>query len=198
MDRSGMDSGRMRSTTIHGLWAGGFRPGFLDKPPVVVGGKSSIDASPTNSRQELFPKFGGLKGTMKSAISAVSAALVAVLLGAPCAAGAAAAERSYQLQTRIVEKTPGVGEFDGSLQLRVSPAGIVSGYYRPDDNPRFVPVTGGISGDRFWIEIGTFAAHPLQFSGTFSGGKIDAASNQPIVDNGRYTALELIGTPKPA
>ena len=122
--------------------------------------------------------------------------MLAALLTTAFAARADTAERSYQLQTRIVEQAPGVGEFDGALQLRVSTDGIVSGFYRPADAPRFIPVSGGVTGDRLWLEIGTFAAHPMHFNGTFRNGKIDAQSNQLARDNGRNTALELIGIPK--
>jgi hypothetical protein len=48
----------------------------------------------------------------------------------------------YTGKTRMVEQAPSVGEFDGSLQIRIDRDGIISGYYRPDDNPRFVSVTG--------------------------------------------------------
>jgi len=128
--------------------------------------------------------------------AACATTALAALLATPFIADAAAAERSYELQTRMVEQAPGVGEYDGALQLRVSPDGIVSGYYRPDANPRFIPVSGGIAGDRFWIELGNFGGHSLRFSGTFKNGTIDAQGNHPILDNGRSTALELIATPK--
>jgi hypothetical protein len=82
--------------------------------------------------------------------AAFAATAVGAALATPLAAGAAAAEQSYVLQTRIIEQSPSVGEFDGSLQLRITPDGIVSGYYRPDENMRFIPVTGGVTGDRFW------------------------------------------------
>jgi len=133
---------------------------------------------------------------MKSPIAGI-AAFLAVASVAPVAANATAANRTYDIRTRIVEQAPSVGEYDGLLQLRVSADGIVSGYYRPDDNPRFVPVTGGVSGGRFWIDIGTFATRPLHFSGTFSAGQIDAQANGFIVDDGRLTGLNLIGKPEP-
>ena len=53
-----------------------------------------------------------------------------------------------------------------------------------------------MSGDRFWIDLGSFAAQPLRFSGTFCDGKIDAQSSSPVLDNGIFTALELIAQPK--
>jgi hypothetical protein len=35
------------------------------------------------------------------------------------------------------------------------------------------------------MDIGSFAARPLRFSGTFGAGTIDAASSRPILDGGR-------------
>ncbi len=131
------------------------------------------------------------------ALAALATTMLLTPLAAPVGAKAAEAERAYQLQTRIVEQAPSVGEFDGSLQLRVSVEGVVSGYYRPDDNPRFVPVTGGVKGDRFWLEIGSRRTSLERFNGVFKDGRIDAQSNGPFLDDGRYTGLELIATPRP-
>jgi hypothetical protein len=133
---------------------------------------------------------------MKSAILGLAASAV-VLATAPNAA-LGARDRSYNLSTRIVEQAPSVGEYDGSLQLHVSAGGLVSGYYRPDADARFVPVTGGLSGTRLWLEIGIFSRRPLRFSGTFAGGRIDAQASGFVIDNGEYTGLDLIGTPKPS
>jgi hypothetical protein len=124
----------------------------------------------------------------------VATALLAAL-AAPLGAGAASVGRSYQIQTRIVEQSPGVGEFDGSLQLKISPAGIVTGYYRPADNPRFIPVSGGLTGDRFWLDIGSLSRNSRRFTGTFKNGTIDAAGTEPLFEDGRVTGLELFGTP---
>ena len=134
---------------------------------------------------------------MKSRILSLAAGAV-VLATAPNAALAAGGDRSYNLNTRIVEQAPSVGEYDGSLRLHVSADGIVSGFYRPDADARFIPVTGGLSGNRLWLEIGIFARRPVRFSGTFAGGHIDAQANGLVIDAGRYTGLDLIGTPKPS
>jgi hypothetical protein len=114
---------------------------------------------------------------MKAFIALCAATLVGAL---PVGASATSAEHVYNLRTRIVEQSPGVGEYDGSLQLHVSADGYVSGFYRPDDNPRFVPVTGGVSNDRFWIDIGTFALRPVHFNVTFCRHKDRRAGERPV------------------
>jgi hypothetical protein len=126
----------------------------------------------------------------------VAGAAFAIGLLSPLQASAESIDRSYAITTRIVEQAPSVGEYDGSLELHVAPNGIVSGYYRPDDNPRFISVTGGVSGNQLWLDIGTFARRPVRFSGTFNNGKIVADGDRPIIDNGRYTTLELLGNIK--
>lgn len=114
----------------------------------------------------------------------------------PFVADAASAQRSYTIATRIVERPPSVGEFDGALTLNVSADGIVSGYYRPDDNARFISVAGGVTGERLWLEIGALSPNSMRFTGTFRNGRIEASSTSPLLDNGRITSLELTGTPK--
>lgn len=119
--------------------------------------------------------------------SALVAASFGALVGLPHAA-LAQADQHYQLTARILEVTPGVGEYDGALQLTIGRDGIVNGYYRPNDG-RFVAVTGGLQGDRLWLQIGAFAAEPLEFTGTLKGGTIEADA---FVDD---RSLRLEATP---
>ncbi len=59
----------------------------------------------------------------------------------------------------------------GTLHIRTSRDGIVSGFYRTDDNiAQFVPVSGGISGSNVFLLIG--AAHPTRVTGTVENGTI--------------------------
>jgi hypothetical protein len=127
-----------------------------------------------------------MKNTLRKAITTV--ALGAILL-APLGAQAASAERDYQLNTRIVLQRPQAGEFDGTMQLRVTSDGIVTGFYRPD-NGRFIAVTGGLSDKTFWLDIGSLGPDALHFTGTFVDGHIDAAAFSGDRD------LKLIAQPK--
>jgi hypothetical protein len=102
----------------------------------------------------------------------MTAAVGATLL-TPISSQAASAARHYQLTTRILEQRPAVGEYDGTMQLTVTPDGIVSGFYRPSDG-RFVAVTGGVSDTTFWLDIGSMSSNPLHFTGTFKDGRINA------------------------
>lgn len=59
----------------------------------------------------------------------------------------------------------------GSLHIQTSKDGIVSGFYRSDDNiSQFIPVSGGINGSNVFLLIG--AAHPTRVTGTVENGTI--------------------------
>src|SRR5471032_1793693 len=100
-----------------------------------------------------------MKQILRTAITTVA---LGGLLLAPLGAQAASAERDYQLNTRIILQRPDAGEYDGTMQLRVTSDGIVSGYYRPD-NGRFIAVTGGLSNTQFWLDIGSLGPDALHF-----------------------------------
>jgi hypothetical protein len=59
----------------------------------------------------------------------------------------------------------------GSLHIRMSQDGIVSGFYRTDDNiSQFIPVSGGINGSHVFLLIGT--TNPTRVTGTYENGTI--------------------------
>jgi hypothetical protein len=65
----------------------------------------------------------------------------------------------------------------GTLQIRTSSDGIITGYYRPADNNDFIPVTGGVTGDHVWIDIGRNGAMRIQ--GQFKTGNIVGSATTP-------------------
>jgi hypothetical protein len=67
----------------------------------------------------------------------------------------------------------GVGVYEGTLDLTISPEGIVTGWYRPN-NEEYKQVTGGLSGDNIWLDIGYFGR--LHIAGKFENGKIVATT----------------------
>lgn len=64
--------------------------------------------------------------------------------------------------------------WSGKLQLTFTPDGIIQGYYRPDDNGAFVPVTGGRQGDSVWLDIGR--SGNLRVTGTVQNNRIVGAA----------------------
>ena len=65
----------------------------------------------------------------------------------------------------------------GSLHVRISKDGIISGFYRPDYTMDFTPVTGGVDGDHVWLLIG--ATSPTRVDGTYANGTIAGTAYTP-------------------
>lgn len=63
------------------------------------------------------------------------------------------APTTYTTTLTQVQPGPSAGEFDGKLQLTISPDGIISGYYVPEYDGNFVPVTGGEQNGSYWLDI---------------------------------------------
>jgi len=64
---------------------------------------------------------------------------------------------------------PAGGAYEGTLNLSISPDGIVYGWFR-DDRSELRTVTGGLDGDQIWLDIGS--RNPLHISGTYRDGII--------------------------
>lgn len=64
--------------------------------------------------------------------------------------------------------------WSGKLQLTFTPDNIIQGYYRPDDNGAFVPVTGGRQGENVWFDIGR--SGNLRVTGTMQNNRIVGAA----------------------
>ena len=72
----------------------------------------------------------------------------------------------FAMQTSYYDtRTPGA--FLGRMTLNVYPSGIVNGYYFPD-NGQVRNVTGGLDGDKIWLNIG--GVDSLRLNGTLKDG----------------------------
>ena len=60
--------------------------------------------------------------------------------------------------------------WSGRLQLTMTPDGIINGFYRPDGDQSFIPVTGGRNGENVWLDIGQTGR--LHVTGTLQRGQI--------------------------
>ena len=81
-------------------------------------------------------------------------------------------EQHLTLQTTLAPDY-GVGVYEGTLNLNISPDGIVTGTYRPNDE-EYRQVTGGLTGDQIWLDIGFFGH--LHIAGKLDNGKIVATT----------------------
>lgn len=72
--------------------------------------------------------------------------------------------------------------FSGTLDLKVNPGGIVSGYYFEADGAMYVPVVGGLTGDRIWLDIGRSGSMHVEGQveprGVITGTAFDKASGE--------------------
>lgn len=118
--------------------------------------------------------------TIMKMINAIGGAV----LGLACAAvlalpAAASAPTTYTTTLTQVLPGPSAGEFDGKLQLTISPDGIINGYYIPQYDGGFVPVTGGIVNGSYWLDIDV--ANGLRVNGRVGadGSLIGTATTVP-------------------
>jgi hypothetical protein len=113
-----------------------------------------------------------MKTFRKAALGAALAALVA----AP-PAGSAATNESAVLHpagqvtyaTSLVDVDHPGGEYDGTLNVTIAEDGTIAGFYRPADTGRVIQVTGGLTGDKVFLNIGWSGA-PI--TGTYDHGRI--------------------------
>jgi hypothetical protein len=88
--------------------------------------------------------------TYGGAIAGLACAAVLAMSMTPALA---ASPTTYSTTITQVQPGPTAGEYDGRLQLTISPDGIISGYYIPEYDGNFVPVTGGEENGSYWLDI---------------------------------------------
>ncbi len=99
-----------------------------------------------------------------------AAALGLFTSGPALAVGQAApANVLFNYRTEFVPQYHGAGAFVGELHLVIGKDGIVSGFYRPEDGVQIRTVTGGVTGDKIWLNLGAFGSH---IDGTLKNGTI--------------------------
>lgn len=92
---------------------------------------------------------------MKKLFQAAAACVGLLTLAVPAAGVAATASTTHNYSTSMTALYGSPAPYTGSLQLTVTPEGIVRGYYFPADmSSMYVPVVGGETGDRIWFDIG--------------------------------------------
>jgi hypothetical protein len=81
----------------------------------------------------------------------------------------------YHLRTAITEVYGSPYPTSGDLDLHITPGGLVSGYYHPAFVRSFIPIVGGLAGNRIWFDI--LGVTRLRVSGTMNAdGSIDGGA----------------------
>lgn len=95
-----------------------------------------------------------------------------VLAPAPAYAAATYTDRTVVYSTSLQPINQNIAyPLTGSLHIKTSKDGIVTGFYRTDDNiSQFIPVSGGINGANVFLLIG--ATSPTRVTGTYKNGAI--------------------------
>ncbi len=106
-------------------------------------------------------------------------ACAALALIALPATAQAADQTAKMYTTALTQQFGSPYPYSGKLQIQISQDGIVSGYYRPDDNQSFETVTGGRNGDQIWLNIGQ--SGDLQITGNFIKGAIVGSAFESTV-----------------
>ncbi len=118
-------------------------------------------------------------------LPAVLICLLAASTSLPASAVPASAplvSGDYHLRTAITEIYGSQYPVSGDLDLHITPDGLVSGFYHPAFVRSFVPIVGGLSGNRIWFDIagGTFQTQTIarmRVTGTIaSDGSIDGGA----------------------
>src|ERR1019366_8729982 len=76
--------------------------------------------------------------------------------------------------TSLTELYGSIAPYSGTLDLRIDANGIVAGYYHPETLPSFVLVTGGRTGNKIWLDIGT--SGQMHVTGEINNGVISGSA----------------------
>jgi hypothetical protein len=113
---------------------------------------------------------------MKKSI-AVAAAALGLLVGslgiarAENGQGVAAPVENQKFNTTMAASDRvSAGAYEGTLYLNISKDGIVQGTYREADASGLRDVTGGLDGDKIWLQIGNRGG--MHITGTYIDGVI--------------------------
>lgn len=100
--------------------------------------------------------FRALVWDMKTLLLSLAAGLAFLAAGLPAAAANRPDPPTAHYATSMTELYGSLAPYNGSLELQITPDGIVNGYYFPEDySSILVPVVGGKSGDTIWFDIGS-------------------------------------------
>jgi hypothetical protein len=110
---------------------------------------------------------------MNRLLRTLAAGLVFALAPSASPAAPVTGPATLSLVTHFVPESPaGAGGYDGTLKLQIDRAGIISGTFRPNGNGPFVQVSGGLDGDRIWLDFGSGLRERERISGHYRDGSI--------------------------
>jgi hypothetical protein len=121
-----------------------------------------------------------------TALAAVALSPAAATPAVPVASDGIASNVLFK--TSLVSDTHPSGAYEGTLSLNFGRGGTILGYFHPVDSGQYLQVSGGLTGDRIYLDIDGFP--PIE--GTYADGKI-AGYTFIHEDTHRFTAIRSEG-----
>ncbi|HXM19135.1 MAG TPA: hypothetical protein VN934_10080 [Candidatus Tumulicola sp.] len=122
----------------------------------------------------------------------LGALTAAAALAAPAVASAQVAIPLTTYTTSLTQVGPlaSPGAYTGKLTFTVSPDGIVQGWYVPDDESTYVPVSGGEKDGKLWLNIGDRGS--LQITAdVLADGSLSGSGFETAAAPSSYDALDI-------
>jgi hypothetical protein len=131
-----------------------------------------------------------MMNTMKR-VTAIAAAAALLAIAAVPHAASAQSSTSQAYTTALVQVAPvsAPGEFDGRLKITVTSSGIVNGYYFPTGAGTIVPVVGGVSDGKYWMDIGGNTRLHIYAQMSKDGSLVGTATPTPYTLNQSHENL---------
>lgn len=137
----------------------------------------------------------GYNQAMKRSGMVLAALLITSVIGSSTTRAVVAAPpdpRTVTFDTAFTPDYYGSGAYEGVLHLTFQPGGIVNGWYRPVDVGQPRNVTGGLDGNKLWLDLGESGLHDIQ--STYENGKIVGST---YLVNQTYTFVATPTTKQP-
>lgn len=103
-----------------------------------------------NEEQEAIDLTSTLKRAMVAILAVGSLLIPAYALATPAQVG-------YNTTLQATDPATRVAYFFGTLQLSVSDDGLVHGWYQPQYDGSYTPVTGSYKNGKYWLTLGNGA-----------------------------------------
>lgn len=139
---------------------------------------------------------------MRHTLTAAAVVLAVAFLTKPMLASAAAnGPTSYETSLTQTGILAAPGPYLGSLQISVTPEGLVNGWYRPSDR-QFIPVTGNVKDGKMWLYVGqrgdlTISAQ-VQKDGSLVGTALEQTRGLDTNSMAAPVTYDFSASPRPA
>lgn len=125
--------------------------------------------------------------------AAAGALAACMIVGLPIASRADSGARQTTYTTTLTESQPmpSYAPYGGQLRLTVASGGEVNGWYIPDDQTNFIPVTGGMQNGQMWLTVGNAGDLRIVATVEKDGSLVGSATDErSLGQNGDVQSLQ--------